>query len=262
MHRAHHACQESPVQIQIVLFLAFAGVALFYGQAMKRKRAASMGPAFRNFLQRTGYRYAELGDAPLEQQAAHGEAVMRDMAKGFRVHMVRHAHGLTVHHHQAGHATDTGWCSSLSWSLPLAAPPRAVLQIADKSLAGFGKLVKEAFSNTRRTWTAAYPVPVAFGDPELDRRLVCYAEDGYAAQQVLATPGLKERLLACAEVDLVVSRAAITFSDPFMKNLNAGLGSAAGRMAMGGDVNKMMELQVPVHDRIAELLAITARAIG
>lgn len=33
--------QESTVQIQIVLFLAFAGFALFYGQSMKRKRATA-----------------------------------------------------------------------------------------------------------------------------------------------------------------------------------------------------------------------------
>lgn len=249
------------MQIQIVLMLAFVGFAVFYGLAMQRKRAAGMGPALRAFLERTGYRYAGVAGGSLDQHAAHGEAVMRDLARGFELHMVRDFHGAPIHHHQAGRPTDTGWSSSLAWTLPLATPPRVVLQLADRGLAGIGKAVKEAFSNTRRTWSAAYPIKVPL-DPELDRRLVCFAEDPAAAQRVLATPGLRELLLGCAEVDLTVTRDAVTFADPFGKNLNAALGGAASRMAMGGDVRKMMEAHVPVHDRIAELLVGVARTVA
>ena len=78
---------------------------------------------------------------------------------------------------------------------------------------------------------------------------------------MLSTPGLKELLLGCAEVDLTVTRDAVTFSYLFQKNLNAGLGGAVGRMASGGDVGQQMMLQIAVHDRIAELLAVTSRAV-
>lgn len=239
--------------IQIVFFLAFAAFAVFYGMSMKRKRSAGLGPAFHRFLERTGYRYLGLPDPSLATHAAHGATVMANMTKGYQLEMVRDFHGAPIHNHQGGQSTRDGWSSTFWWRLPLAAPPRVLLQVADRSLAGVGKVVKEAMSNTSRTWAPIYPVKVVLADPELERRLVCFAQDADAAQRVLATPGLKERLLACTEVDLTVTRDAVTFSDPFAKNLNIG------RSALG-DVGKMMEMQIPVHDRIADLLVVTARA--
>ena len=176
--------QESTVQIQMLIPLVFVGLALFYGQYMKRKRAAGIKPALESFLGRTGYRYVEILQAPLDQQAAHGEAVMRDMAKGFRIHMIRDFHGISVHNHQSGQPTSNGWSSSFSWTLALATPPRGVFQLADKGLAGIGKVVKEAFSNTRRTWTPVYPIKVQSATPI---SIVAWS----------ATPSMPRRRSAC-----------------------------------------------------------------
>jgi hypothetical protein len=249
------------VPIQIVFLLAFVAFALFYGASMKRKRAQALGPALRGFLERTGYRYAPLGPAPLDQHVAHGEAALRDLARGFDLHMVRDFHGAPIHNHQAGRPTADGWASSMTWRLPLAAPPHARFQLADRSLTGLGKAVREAFSNTQRRWSAVYPIQVAL-PAELDRRFLCYSDDPIGAQRALAAPGLAAQLLACTEVDLVVRPDAITFSDPFAKNLNAALGSAANRLAMGSDPAAMMHAHIPVHDRIAQLLVDTARAVA
>jgi hypothetical protein len=51
----------------------------------------------------------------------------------------------------------------------------------------------------------------------------------------------------------------VYFSDPMQKNVNAGAGGMVGQMAVGLDVMKRTELMIPVHDRIAELLATVQR---
>jgi hypothetical protein len=62
--------------------------------------------------------------------------------------------------------------------------------------------------------------------------------------------------------DLTVSGGEVRFADPLQKNLRAGLGRALGQMAIASDLSKQMELSIPVHGRICELLAVTARAVA
>lgn len=236
--------------IQVVFFLAFAAFAVFYGVHLKRRTAAQLGPAMRSFLERTGYRHVQLGNAPIEQHVAHYEAAMRDMAKGFQLHLVRNVHGAAIHHVQTGHVTQRGWATSTSWSLPLVRQPSVVFQIADRSLSGFGKMAKEALSNHHRSWSARFPHQVAIGDSELDQRFLCFVAEPIAARRIGETPGLKQLLLACPEVDLVAGEREVVFSDPAGKNLDHSAPSLAARM----------DAQVPVHDRIAELLLAAARA--
>lgn len=238
--------------IQALVFLAFAVVAVVYAIRLKGRTAAQLGPAMHSFLERTGYRHAELGQAPLEQHVARYEAAMRDMAKGFRLHLVRQVQGAAIHHVQTGHMTQTGWATSTTWSLPLVRQPSVVFQIADRSLSGIGKLAKEALSNHHRSWSARYPHQVAMGDAELDQRFVCFVAEPIAARRVVETPGLKQLLLACREVDLVAGEGEVVFSDPFGKNLDHGVPRT--------DLVARMAAQAPIHDRIAELLLAAARA--
>jgi hypothetical protein len=44
------------------------------------------------------------------------------------------------------------------------------------------------------------------------------------------------------------------------KNVTAGMGGYLGNMASASNMQKRMELTIPVHDRIATLLATAARA--
>lgn len=247
---------------QLLLPFVLLAVGLVVARARSRKTAATLRPALRAFLQRTGYRYADVPSAELEDHAARGEEVFKNLGRGYQARLIRDYHGVPVHNVQVGQVTHDGWAVDYSWLVPLAGRPRVRLQVADRSLAGVGKAVKEAFSSTRRQWEPRYPQEVRLGDPELARRFVCFADDPAAAHAALAAPGLKPLLLAAAEVDLVVSDTEVRFADPFQKNLNAGLGGTVGMMSMGGDVAKIMALQVAVHDQIAELLAVTARAVS
>jgi hypothetical protein len=71
---------------------------------------------------------------------------------------------------------------------------------------------------------------------------------------VLAQPGFRAALLACAEVDLRVLPDRVSFSDPLQKNLMAGMGGAMGAMAAGYDPATLMQATIPVHTRIADLM--------
>jgi hypothetical protein len=254
----------SQLLFPIVLMALFGGYTLW----MWKKRSAGMGPAFRTFFERTGYRYAELpATTPLEQQVAHGEMLAKRMsadmrAGGYKTHMVRDFHGQPIHWETWTKSNDKGWSMGCSWSAPLAGPARVRIQIADKSLSGVGKAVKEMFSNSERVWEAAFPHKVATGDDELDKRFMIYVEDPAAVGVIAATPGLRELLLGCTEVDLTVAGAEVRFADPLQKNLRAGLGGTLGQMAIASDLSKQMELSIPVHERICELLAVTARAVA
>jgi len=253
---------QTQLLFPIVMMALFGAYALY----MWKKRSAGMGPAFRTFFERTGYRYAELPkESPLEQQVAHGEALAKrmgaDMRKGgWETHMVRDFHGLPIHWRTWMKSNDKGWSMGCSWTVPLAAPSRARVQIADKSLSGVGKAVKEMFSNSERIWEPVYANKVPSGDPELDKRFQIYAEDPAAVAHVFAAPGLRDLLLGCTEVDLTVHDNEVVFADPVQKNLRAGMGGTLGQMAIATDMQKQMELSIPVHERLAELLAVTARA--
>jgi hypothetical protein len=244
-----------------LLPLLLIGVGFFYTRTMSKKRAAALGPAIHQFLERTGYRYADVPSPDLALHVARGEAVFQNLGKGYQARLIRQFHGAPIHNVQEGHVTSNGWSTNFAWVHPLAGRPRVLLQVAERSLSGVGKAVKEAFSNTHRHWQPIYPHQVPIADPELAQRLVCYSPDPHAAQLALSAPGMKELLLRCAEVDLTVLDAEVRFADPFQKNLMAAGGGTAGALMMRGDVQKWMDLQIPVHDHIAALLATTAQAV-
>jgi hypothetical protein len=246
--------------IQLILVVIFIVGGLFYASKMKRTRTATIGPAARAFLEQTGYRYADVADPNLDAHVARYEASWATMSKGFQSRMVRNFQGVAVHHVQEGKVTDRGWSSSCAWMAPLPQRPRVRLHLADKSLSGVGKVVKEAFSNRSQSWQPLYSVKVELADAELAKRFVCYSDGAGDAQTVLHAPGLRERLLSCVEVDLVITDADVRFSDPFQKNLLAAMGGAAGAVAARGDIGKTLQAQIPMHDRISEMLVIASRA--
>ena len=75
-------------------------------------------------------------------------------------------------------------------------------------------------------------------------------------------PGLKDLLFGCVEVDLAVHSGEIRFADPLQKNMSAAMGGYVGSLAMGSSVGSAMELSIPVHDRVAQLLATVHQAVA
>jgi hypothetical protein len=148
----------------------------------------------------------------------------------------------------------------LSWSMPLAAAPRLRLQVAERRFAGAAAAVRDALSRRSRPWSQYYPLAVQSGDAALDGRFAFF---GIAADEVLAalrSPGLRELLLGCAEVDLVVEHDRVAAHDPQQRNFAAATGGSLGALAVGRDAVRWTELALPVHDRMAELLLAAARA--
>jgi hypothetical protein len=73
-------------------------------------------------------------------------------------------------------------------------------------------------------------------------------------------PALIQLLSGWAELDISVTGRQAVFADPSQNNMQAAMGGMVGSMAMGFDYGKRIELGIPVHERIAELLATLARA--
>ena len=244
--------------ITIGIMAVFLGFAIWM-YTRSRKAMSNLGPRFMDFFQKTGYRLAHMPDAPLEVQAEHAAEAYRNRASGqpLESHWVLDWHGLLIYYDQfMGTPPDEPdkYVISASWSAPLAEPPRVRWHIAHKRIGSTGEAVKEMFTNQERIWSPAYPDRIESGDPEIDRKYKIFGEDPAAVRTVLQTPGLKEALAGCVEVDLRVLDDEVRFSDPLQKNLQAGMGGGMGAMAAGYDMDKMMDMTIPVHRNIVNLV--------
>jgi hypothetical protein len=253
----------------IILMAAMLGY-VFYMKNKQKQAMANIGPALHKFYGQTGYRYADMPQAPLEEQVRVGEQRMMAMYNGSATgdidfHLVRDFHGAPVHFRQSySRRNNSDGSTTISmgatWFTPLAAPPRAKWEAIDRSLVGFGKAVKEAFSNMTRKLEPMYAHEVPTGDPELDKKVVIYAEDPQAALAALRSPGLREMILRTTEVHLAVTDREVFFADPFQKNMTAAMGGMVGQMSIGFDYGRMFDATIPVHEQMAEIVAVTARA--
>jgi hypothetical protein len=227
---------------------------------------ANAGPAFTNFFQRTGYRYFDIQNQPPEAQT---QRALSDATKasggGFALHYVRNYNGLPIHYRStAGMEQRDGqsvYVISNQWEAELPAPPRIPVHIADKRLDSTMKAVGELFTNSKRVFSPKGSQRVTTGIPEIDSRFVVFGEDPAAVAALFRqNPALIPLLSGWAEVDVAVTRHQVTFADPVQKNMQAAMGGTLGNMAMGFDFAKRTELSIPVHDRVAELMAALVRA--
>ncbi|MFC1643193.1 hypothetical protein ACFL5O_11005 [Myxococcota bacterium] len=228
---------------------------------------ADARPAFHAFFERTGYRYADIEQQPVEAQVerAYHDAEHPDPSGNINLHYVRNFHGLRIHYtsrtwveKQAMKAT---YCRSNQWDAELPGRPRIPIHIADKSFAGVLKAAKEAFGNVERNFTPKGSQKVATGVPVVDDKFVVFGEDPDAVRWLFAqNPGLVQLLDNWAEVDVWVTADGARFNDPSYANVQAAMGGMIGSMAMGFDYGKRTELSIPVHDRVAEVLATLVRA--
>ena len=248
------------MQYAMMAIFVVAGIAYFLWMKGKtNKMMADAVPAMHKFFEHTGYRYAHMKDAPLDSHVQLAVQAFRKPAE--ETTYVRDFHGLPIQHSYGMKTTNTGYRTWCFWSAPVS-KPRVLLQIADKSLSSVGKAVKEAFSNTTRKWDQEYPTAATSGDATFDARFNIFGPNNAdAIRGVLQTPGLKELLLGCAEVDICVRDGEVVFNDPSQKMANAGAGGYVGSMAMGLDIGKRLESTYPVHEQVAQVIATLARAV-
>ncbi len=262
-----------------LIYVPLLALMLGYSFWMRRRVSSAMQnsrPAQVAFFERTGYRYHDLRDQSAEAQAdratqssaelmALGKKQALGQSYDYETHQVRDYHGLRVHFH-SGFGYEKKLTSSKSyqsayWEADLVARPRVSLHVADKSLVSVLKGVGELVSNSRRVFKPRGSQRIATGIPALDQRVVVFGEDPAAVAQLFAeNPALVELLSGWAELDVFVTSEGAVFNDPSQKNLQAAMGGMVGSMALGFDFAKRMELSIPVHDRVADLLLTLVRA--
>jgi hypothetical protein len=258
------------MQPQLIFVAIFMAAAVAYTVWMKKKAKqgiAAARPAFHAFFERTGYRYADLAAAPVEAQVdrAYHDAAHPNPQGGMDLHYVRNFYGLPVHYRSKAWTEQslgkTTHFRSNQWDADLPAPPRVPMHIVDKSLASVVRRVGEAFTNQTRNFSPKCSQKVVTGIANVDDKFVVYGENPDAVRHVLTqNPALVQLLQNWAEVDLSITGQSAVLFDPDYKNLTAAMGGTVGSMAMMFDYGKRTELSIPVHDRVAELLATLSRA--
>ncbi len=175
----------------VVMALLVGGYWLFV-KSKTKQAMAGLGPAMHAHFMRSGFRYPDLPPEPVEAhvQKALFEANAPPPADGNRIiHYVRSFHGMPILFEQAYRRLENGNSISASWSTRLDAPPRIPFQVANKSLSGMGKAVREAFSNMTRNWQPRFPQPVtgtSLASTHMTRTVtICFA-CVYAGMFVLA----------------------------------------------------------------------------
>ena len=256
-----------PVQmIFAVVFIIGSIVYMVWMKGKAKQSLADARPAFHNFFQQTGYRYADIESQPVEAQVdrAYHDAAHPDPTGNVNLHYVRDFHGVRVHYRsktwvEKGTSSTTYYRSN-QWDADVPAPPRIPIHIADKSLASVLKTAKELFSSSTRNFTPKCSQKVVTGIPSIDDKYVVYGENPDAVRHLLQqNPALPQLLQNWAEVDVWVTADGSCFNDPSYANIQAAMGGMVGNMAMGMDYGKRTEITIPVHERVAELLATLVR---
>lgn len=256
-----------PTQVYFaVLFVAASVAYMLWMKAKTKQGLQNARPAFHSFFERTGYRYAELENQPVEAQVERAiyEGQNPNPSGNLDLHYVRNFHGLRIHY-----ASKTWVEKSLNkatyyrsnqWYSDPVGVPRIPVHIADKSLTSALKAVGEVFSNSSRNFTPKCSQRVLTGVPAIDQKYVVYGEHPEAVRYLFQqNPALVPLLQDWAELDVWITAEGACFNDPSYKNMMAAMGGMVGGMALGFDIGKRTEAGIPIHERVAELLGTLVR---
>jgi hypothetical protein len=257
-----------PSQLIFAFLFIAASIGYYFWMKSKTKQGlANARPAFHAFFERTGYRYADIEQQPVEAQVERAiyEAEHPNPTGNLDLHYVRNFHGLRVHYRSKTWvekaATKTTYYRSNQWDADLQVMPRIPIHIADKSLASVMKAVGEAFSNSSRNFSPKCSQKIATGVPAIDDKYVVYGENADAVRYLFQqNPGLVQLLQDWAELDVWVTPNGSCFNDPSYKNMTASIGGMVGGMALGFDMGKRIEAGMPIHERVAEVLGTLVRS--
>lgn len=231
--------------------------------AAARKHGPAIAAAQREFFARTGFRHPERAAGTVEDQVSFVPRRGNALALSLETRYVRPSGaGEPLEFHATATVEGRDRVHRQTWRRALVTPPTVRLQIADRSLSSLGKAVREMVTHSSRTWSALYPGPVPVDDPAFDRRFVVYGTEPEAVRRCLAAPGLRELLLGCAEVDLVVTDREIRFADPSDQNLREARGGTTGRVAKGLNPAPSILASIPVHERITRIIDTTRDAVA
>ncbi len=217
--------------------------------------------SLREFLEQTGFRVVGAEGADLGQQAQLALAAIGQEGGAQGHEWVKQVGGVPVRHFfRRVHENGTNYYWS-RWSVALSLPPRIALQVIERRLVGALGTVDNFIENRRYEWRQVCPQRVSVADAELDRRFLFFGHDPALVSYVLRTNGVRELLLACAQVDLSVDAEGVRFSDPFRENLTSAFGGGASDRALlsGYDPKAITRAILPVHERICWLAATLAR---
>ena len=256
--------------MHIAITIVFIVLALGYTVWMRKRASSALDnskPAFVSFFQRTGYRHADMPDAPPEAQAERSFSDAKNPRGNgtYSIHYIRDYHGIRIHYSSENGVRKEGsktiyWYSN-QWEAEVPHTPRVPMHVADKSLDSTLKAAKEMFSNSKRVFNAKCSQRVQTGIPDVDSKFVVFGENPQAVQYVLQqNPQLVQMFAGWAELDVSVTQGRAVFADPSQHNMMAAMGGTIGSMAMGFDYGKRLELAIPVHDRVADLFAAMIRA--
>jgi hypothetical protein len=256
-----------PTQVYFAVIFVVASIAYTIWMRNKTKQGlANARPAFQMFFERTGYRYADLEQQPLEAtvERAYQEAQNPNTTGNVDLHYIRNFHGLRVHYRSKSwyekSLNKTTYYRSNQWEADLQQMPRIPVHIADKSLDSVMKTVGEAFSNSKRHFSPKCSQKVQTGIPAIDAKYVVFGEQPDAVRYLFQqNPALVQLLQDWAELDVWITPHGACFNDPSYKNMTASMGGMVGGMAIGFDIGKRTEAGIPIHERVAELLGTLAR---
>ena len=120
---------------------------------------------------------------------------------------------------------------------------------------------QDVLSQRAREFVPRCPERVKTGIAQLDARFVVYSDRPSEARELLnENPALRKLLDGWAELDLSLTPEGARFDDPLYRNMTAAMGGSIASMALGFDYGKRLELAIPVHDRVADLLSTLLRA--
>jgi len=220
--------------------MLFIGFMLRSQQGLMSATAVDYQALTRMFLERTGFRLAEMPDAPVDEQARVLVARQSDPVnaqQGYEVRYVLQKYGKVVHHQ-----TFTRLASvSASWTVPLSEPAPVGFHIL--------KAVKAE---------PAYPQRIAMNDPRWDGAFQIYGQNPEALQQLLPSSGLLELLESSVAVDLRVLSDRVVFLDPANRNVMAALGGRVGMAMVGGDPTQLSEMTIAAYNHITDVMLMAS----
>ena len=213
---------------------------MFWSMRNLSKGQLNQDQYFKDFLEQTNYRFADMPDAPIDEQV---QALMAQYAdttlwqQGFQTNYLRREYGMEVLLQIYYKNATSGSC----WRVLLDKAPTVNYHILRK--------VK---------CTPLFAQQIKIGDPLWDKKYKVYGEDPEAVRQLLLDSGLREMLETCITVDLRVLPQEVVFSDPTNKNVNSAMGGLMGQALTGADPNKNQSMVTPVYNHITDLVLLAA----
>jgi len=242
---------------RILLLLVVVGIVVTVVLLRSRRtnvinaRVADSTPLVASFFARTGYAFDDLRNAPPAVQTQRWEELYRRSTEGhgLAINLVRFYQGIQVHWENVARYEYRKISWSQTWSAPAPAPISAPFHLTER------RNLQPSQGSATSNWRPAFDRMVPIGDPELDHRFALFTPvDEQRIRAIVTHPQLRQQLVASAYVDLRVMPDGARFSDPSDNNAVAMLGGPVASIPYLAAPGRKLEITVPLHDRVANIL--------